>query len=188
MKKVIEDLAVKFGCSTGYSGGRRIMYVHGERASEFVRHSRDKYPKLAFLLQVSEQPIPSGSLTTFTGTEVNKELAGEVADNAYKTVFGEASPLVVVDKVNVDAPAIGSVERTIDNVRIHSEEGTETFVKKESKEEKEKLRADVDAYLIANPIDKSKPGFYVPIAKQFGSTSDYIRKRYNSLKERGLVS
>jgi hypothetical protein len=56
-----------------------------------------------------------------------------------------------------------------------------------SKDAALKLRSDLDEYLLNNPIDKSQKGFYVPIAEKFGCSSDYVRKRYNSLKERNLI-
>lgn len=181
MKKVIEELASKFQCSTNYSGSIRIMYIAGEKNKEFIAHVRTLYPKLAFVLKVSEEVISpietweeaakehdsksSGRMRIYSGSGVDTELAESITEKAYETVFGNYEP--------------------------HEEfEGKEEQEKELSTiQKKEKLRAEVDTYLLSHGIDKSKKGFWAEIAKQFeGATGDYIRKRHSALKEKGLIN
>lgn len=165
MKKVIEDLALTFGCSTTYAGGRRIMYVKGERSTEFIRHAREKYSNLAFDLKISEL-----SLQVFTDSEVNENLIKKITNGYW-----------AVEETNI-------LEKSL-AIKI-ADEHPESFIaldKEINKVDLEILRDKVDIYLLANPIDKSQKGFFIPIAEKFGCTSDYIRKRYNSLNKRGLI-
>jgi hypothetical protein len=199
MKKIVEELASKAGVDHRYSGSTRVMYLRGEKAAEFKAWIKEKYPVLAFELKLDEGlglRFEHGDLVSVHGdrnhalvhaahglkfkstkkailvssTEVDEELAGAVVDAAMETVFGpvhavHALPLSEEDKVIED--------------EIRAIESAE--------EKKLRIRAELDIYLIENPIDKSKKGFFVPIAEKFDVTSDYVRKRYNSLKERGLV-
>jgi hypothetical protein len=84
MKKIIEDLSVRYTCSTAYAGSTRIMYIKGERAKKFIKDVREKYPKLAFELKaVSDLP----TFQLFSGTEVSTELVENIVNDAYETVF-----------------------------------------------------------------------------------------------------
>jgi hypothetical protein len=46
---------------------------------------------------------------------------------------------------------------------------------------------EVDLYLLAHPIDRKGKGAYNAAADHFGVKSEYIRKRWLSLRERKLV-
>jgi hypothetical protein len=175
MKKVIEDLAVKANLETAYSGSIRVMFIKGEYNKDFIAGIHERYPNLAFELKAVntfekplEKKITKGSLKVFSGNTVDKELAADIIEQAMEPVFGplEAIPLTEEEKA-IEA-------------EIRAEETTE--------EKKLRVRAELDIYLIENPIDKSKKGFFVPIAEKFDVTSDYVRKRYNSLKERNLIT
>ena len=167
MKKVIEDLAPSFNCTTHYSGGRRIMYVKGERNLDFARYIRQVYPNLAFVVKpVDELP----TIEVFTSAEVEDNLAANIIN---KLAQNQPSITVVQELKNEPQAEV----TTLPVIRLEDY----------SKLEKEQLRAEVDAYLLANPIDKSQKGFFVPVAEKFACTSDYIRKRYNALKEKGLI-
>jgi len=163
MKKVIEDyVKSNFKCDTGYSGSIRTMYIKGERNQEALRAVRERWPNLAFYI-VTTKEIPEvakeNPLTTTTSHGI-----GTITSPVTQTIKQPSLGVQLIEEVIAEEKQLGV------------------------KEQKEKLRSDVDAYLLNTPIDKSKPGFYVPIAKKFGCTSDYIRKRYNSLKERSLLN
>lgn len=177
MKKVIEELAVKFNCTTAYAGGPRIMYVKGERNMEFVRHVRELYPTLAFILKGTDE-LPK--VVVYSSAEVNADLAANIVNNLPITV--NSSHLSVAEA--------GSIERTEDTVRIVDENGTsETFVKEVPAIAKPspELRAKVDEYLIQYQNNKNEKGFYTAAATFLGTNSEYIRDRYRKLKSKGLV-
>jgi hypothetical protein len=177
MKKVIEDLAVKVNLETAYSGSVRIMFIKGEHNKDFIARIHEQYPKLAFELKAvdtfekSVEERIKGSLKVFSGNTVDKEVAANVVDKAMNTVFGTVDEVQSVILTEEDKESL--------EAEILSEESEQ--------ERKLRIRAELDIYLIENPIDKSKKGFFVPIAEKFDVTSDYVRKRYNSLKERNLI-
>jgi hypothetical protein len=155
MKKVIEDLASKNGLSTGYSGTLRILYIKGEKNHEFIQHVKKLYPNLAFQLKAA---VDAPKIQTFSGSDVNFDLAATVSEQAYETVFGPGNPL------------------------LSDETGQANF------EEKAKPTfQEVDLYLLANPVDRKAKGPYNAAAEYFGVKPDYIRKRWASLRERKLV-
>jgi len=49
------------------------------------------------------------------------------------------------------------------------------------------LRQQIVNYLIENPIERGNPGCYADVAKQFGVTSEQVRRIYRTLREAGLV-
>lgn len=186
MKKVVEDLAVKNNLETAYSGANRILYIKGKLNKEFIAYIHEKYPSLAFELKAvdtfsvsigefdnpkhEEVKVVKGSAKLpiegkiFTGNGADKELAHKIVEQSMESVFGplESLPLSEEDK---------EVENKI--------------IAEESEEERKlRIRTELDIYLTENSIDKSKKGFFVPIAEKFGVTSDYVRKRYNSLKKK----
>lgn len=48
-------------------------------------------------------------------------------------------------------------------------------------------REKIKQYLIENPVNRNKPNCYVPVAKKFGVTTEYIRGVYKGLRKAGLV-
>lgn len=48
-------------------------------------------------------------------------------------------------------------------------------------------RENIKQYLIDNPINRNNPNCYVPVAKKFGVTTEYIRGIYKGLRKAGLV-
>ena len=168
MKKVIEDLAVKANLETAYSGSVRIMFIKGEHNKDFIARIHEQYPRLAFELK---------AVDTFEKPE--EEIFTKEKIESIKSILDPTEY----------AKAYGNVEEVVAEPLPEQEQVIEAEIRAEETAEEKKLRvrAELDIYLIENPIDKSKKGFFVPIAEKFDVTSDYVRKRYNSLKERNLI-
>lgn len=168
MKKVIEELAKQFNCSTSYSGAIRVMFIKGEKAKEFIAGARTKYPNLAFELSASEPP---GHIQVYSGSKVDESLAERITNKAMEFVAPPKHSVVV--------------ETSPDDL----DEPYQDVYDAETKESKEELRAEVDAYLLSNAIDKTQKGFWATIAKNFKNcTGDYVRKRHDALKKKELVN
>ena len=128
----------------------------------------------------------------FIKGEGNKEFVAAVHDRYPALVF-EVRAVDTFDKPKEETKSKYFPSLTVGEAQwlplTEGQKTVENEIIAEEKEEERKLRirVELDIYLTENPIDKSKKGFFVPIAEKFGVTSDYVRKRYNSLKERGLL-
>lgn len=155
MKKVIEDLAVKYGVSTSYQGSARIMFLKGERALDFKTHVKEKYPSLAFDLKISEGeigaklPIEEKVYPTSLEAKLEEYSEGEGDSN---------SPAPIAEK---------SKEK---------EENHLTASKKVTVSED--TRKAIDEYILSTEVKK---GEYKETATKFDVTTEYVRGRYRKV-------
>jgi hypothetical protein len=171
MKKVIEELAARNKVFTRYAGSSRILYLGGENAAEFKAFVKEKYPSLAFELKVQTKEEFDAYLKAKETWEARPgyhyaHKAGNFEVFSGSTVDTEVAEL-----------AVASAEATLGNLVLTDFPFNNLPATKEQ----------VDEYLLANPIDRNAKNPYSNAATQLNHKPDYIRGRWRSLRERGLV-
>lgn len=168
MKKVVSDFIASYGLETGYSGSLRVLYIKkGARAQEALRAVREKWPTLAFYVRITEE-IPAEAKEAPESFVPSKSVQIPLASSLKEELVNESGVANVVDSYAVSKEV---KEIAKDNNIIL----------------KEATREEVDAYLIANPIDRTIKNPYDAAAEALGRTKEYIRDRYRKLRDKKLV-
>lgn len=199
-KQMIAALALTFGCSAAYSGTSNTMYIRGVHNTFFVKELKAlyniTYSRGTFNVEVEDLPV-RGLIKSITEDHLrtlqsNKKAAGrlfqevKVSGTKIDSAFTEEVPDVVTNGYYatepLNTPSLEVLQSPMDESKSIFE------VKDEAKNAvSEATPKEIDAFLIANPIDRSQKNCYVETAERFGKKSDYIRDRYRKLREKGFV-
>jgi hypothetical protein len=107
--------------------------------------------------ELQVQESLKGSLQVFAGGGIDEQLAASVVDKAMETVFGP-------------------------EIAVQDDQSTQG-----ENEQRPATREEVDEYLINNPVDRAAKNPYNNAAAILRVKPDYVRGRWRSLRERGLV-
>ena len=160
-KQIIIDLAKPYGLELHYQGSTQTMFVHGERAQDFIGD--------VTLRAIHEKPFPFKLVETKVWPLPIEP-----------TIEKEVEQILTSNLLNTDPIDFG--EQTFVNNNVSFAEAA-----KSSKENLEAKRKLLDQWLISNPIDRTQKGCYNKAAEIFEVSVDYVRDRYRKLRAKKLV-
>jgi hypothetical protein len=159
-----------------------LVSVHGDRNHALV-HADIKARREVVLSKEFAEAIPE----TFGSTKIRRKKTA--------TILGLASAIGITGLVNelLNILPIDEAEKQgiITKNLLSDEAGQQRLpvieVDKFPFNELPATKEQVDQYLLSNPIDRSAKNPYNNAAKALNQKPDYIRGRWRSLRERGLV-